>query len=82
MCLVIGVGSATQAEAEEGAAAEDHEQTQEDIDQGGGPESKQVQGLVAIGVQSCCALVIVGLVNGVDPHIAWTKKKIFSFSSC
>lgn len=75
MCLVVGVGSATQAEAEEGTAAEDDEQTQEDIDQGGGPESKQVQGPVAILVPSC--LLIAGLVNGVDPHIAWTQKRNF-----
>lgn len=77
--LVVRVGSATQAEAEEGAAAEEHEQTHEDIDQGGGPESKQVQGLVAIGVQICRDLVVVGLVNGVDPHIAWMKKETFQF---
>lgn len=45
MCVsldVVGVGTAAQAEAEKDAAATDHHQTHEDVDQRGGPESKQV----------------------------------------
>ena len=73
--VVVGIGSFAQAEAAEGAAAADQEQAQQDVDQGGDPEGEQVQRLVAVGVHVCFALVEVGLVNGVDPHVTWTRKK-------
>lgn len=73
--IVIGVSSATQKEAEEDAAATYYKQTQEDVDQGGGPEGKQVQRLVTVGIQSRCVLVVVRLVNGVDPHVTLGRKK-------
>lgn len=75
MCLSldvdVGVGTAAQAEAEKDEAATDHQQTHEDVDQRGGPESKQVQGLVAVRIHGGCVLVVVGLVNRVDPHVTW-----------
>lgn len=67
--IVIGVGSATQVKTDEGTATNYDEQSNEDVDQGGDPEGKQVQCLVAVGIHICCALVKVGLVNRVDPHV-------------
>lgn len=67
--MVVGVGSAAQAEADEGAAAAYQGQTQDDVDQGGGPEGKQVDCPVAVGIHICSVLVVVGLVNRVDPHV-------------
>lgn len=67
--VVVGVGSATQVEAEENTAAAYEEQTQEDVEQSGGPEGKQVELLVAVRIHICCVLVVVWLVNRVDPHI-------------
>lgn len=71
--VVVGVGSATQVEADEDAAAAEQEQAEEDVDQGGGPEGKQVQRPVAVGLHGCRVLVVVGLVNRVDPHITSNK---------
>ncbi len=67
--VVIWVGSATQEEAEEDAAAAKQEETQEDVDQSGSPEGKQVQRPVAVGTNVSAVLVVVGLINRVDPHI-------------
>lgn len=67
--IVDGVGSATQAEAAEDTAAAHQEQTQEDVDQGGGPEGKQVEGPVAVGIHISCILVVVRLINRVYPNI-------------
>lgn len=69
--VVVGVGTAAQTEAEKDAAATDHQHTYEDVDQGGGPESEQVQGLVAVRIHVGRVLVVVGLVNRVDPHVTW-----------
>lgn len=71
--VVVGVGAAAQEEAEEDAAAAHQEQTQQDVDQGGGPEGEQVERLVAVGIQMCGVLVVVGLINRVDPHITCDK---------
>lgn len=71
--FIVWVGSATQAEADEGAAAGQQGRSQQDVDHGGGPEGKQVQRLVAVGLYIRCVLVVVGLVNGVDPHITGDK---------
>lgn len=72
--VVVGIGSATQEEAEEDAEAAYEEKTQEDVDQRGGPEGKQVECLVAIGFHTCCVLVVVGLINRVDPHITYNGR--------
>lgn len=68
---VIGISSAQQAETDEDAAAADQEETQQDVDQGGGPERKQVRSPVAVRIHAGRVLVVVGLVNGVDPHVTW-----------
>lgn len=68
--VVVRVSSAAQAEAEEGAAGTKHCHPEEDVDQGGDPEGKQVQVLVAVEARVSCVLVVVGLVNRVDPHIS------------
>lgn len=70
---VVGIGAAHQEETDEDAAAAKEEEAQQDVDQGGGPEGKQVQRLVAVGVHAGRVLVVVGLVNGVDPHVTWRK---------
>jgi len=67
--VVVRVGSAAQEGAEAGAAAADHEQSQEDVDEGGGPEGKQVEVPVAVRVHIGRVPVVVGLVNRVYPHI-------------
>lgn len=67
--VVIWVGTATQAEADKDATATQQEQPQEDVDEGGCPEGEQVERLVAIGIYICCVLVVIGLVNRVNPHI-------------
>lgn len=67
--VVVGVGSAAHVEADQDTAAEQQEHTQEDVDQGGGPEGKQVESPVAVRVHIRRVPVVVGLVNGVDPHI-------------
>lgn len=67
--VVVCICSATQEEAEEDAAADKQKQSQEDVDQGGGPEGKQVQCLVAVRIHICRVLVVVGLIDRVDPHI-------------
>lgn len=51
--VVVWVGSTAQAKAEEDAEAANQEETQEDVEQGGGPEGKQVEGLVAVGFSTC-----------------------------
>lgn len=71
--VVVRVCSATQEEAEEDAAAREQKQSQEDVDQGGGPEGKQVQCPVAVRIHICRVLVVVGLINRVDPHITSNK---------
>lgn len=60
---IIGVSAATQEEAEEDAAADYQEETEQDVDQRGGPKGKQVERLVAVGTYICCVLVVVGLIN-------------------
>lgn len=69
---VVGIGPAAQEEADEDAAAAHEEHAQEDVDQGGGPEGEQVERPVAVGVRARRVLVVVGLVNGVDPHVTYT----------
>lgn len=71
--VIVRVGSATQVEADKDEAATDQETTQQDVDQGGGPEGKQVESLVTIGTQICGVLVVVWLVDRVDPHITSYK---------
>lgn len=68
---VVGISSAQQVETDEDAAAADEEETQQDVDQGGGPEGEQVQRPVAVRLPAGGVLVVVGLVNGVDPHVTW-----------
>lgn len=63
------VGSSAQVEADEDAAADDQGGDEEDVGQRGGPEGEQVQCLVAVRLHACRVLVVVGLVNRVDPHI-------------
>lgn len=67
--VVVAVGPAAQVEADQDTTAEDQEQTQEDVDQGGGPEGKQVESPVTVRVHICCVPVVVGFINGIDPHI-------------
>lgn len=69
----VGVTFATYQAAEEETAAAHHKQAQQDVDQSGGPEGKQVDGLIAVGVHICCIFVVVGLINRVDPHITSNK---------
>lgn len=71
--VVVGVGTATQAGAHEAQAATHEGQTEQDVDQGGGPEGKQVQGLVAVEVWVCCIFLVAGLINRIDPHITSNK---------
>lgn len=73
--IVVSVGSATQVEADEDEAAAYQEHTEEDVDEGGDPEGKQVERPVTVRIRSCCVLVEVWFVNRVDPHITWTEKK-------
>ena len=48
--------------------------TQQDVCQCGAPESKEVQGSVAVRpLRLGQSLVVVGGVDGVDPHIAWER---------
>ena len=73
--IVDWVGSATHAEAAEDTAADHQEQTQEDVDQGGGPEGKQVECPVAVGIHIGCILVVVRLINRVYPHITLDNRE-------
>lgn len=73
--VVVGVGSAARVEADEDAAAGEHEQAQEDVDQGGGPEGEQVERPVAVRIHVRRVFVVVGLVDRVDPHVAWETRK-------
>lgn len=67
--VVVGIGTATQAEAEEDQEAAHEKQTDQDVNQSGGPEGKQVKGLVAVGAHICCVFGVDGLINRVDPYI-------------
>lgn len=68
--VVVGISSSTKAEAEQDAEANYEEETQEDVDRGGAPEGKQVERLVTVKIHTCAVLVVVGLVNRVDPHVS------------
>ena len=68
--VVVGVGPAEGAEAQQSAAPPEQEQAQQDVQQRGGPEGKQVQRLVAVWLHGRGGAVVVGLVDGVDPHIS------------
>lgn len=69
--VVVGIGPAQQVEADADAAAAQEEEPQQDVDQRGGPEGKQVQRPVAVGPRAGGGAVVVGLVDGVDPHVPW-----------
>lgn len=73
--IVIGVGRATQAGADQAQAAAKQGKGQHNVHQSGGPEGKQVHGLVAVELWLCCIPYVVGLINRVDPHITYILKK-------
>lgn len=75
--VVVGIGPAQQVEADADAAAAQEEEPQQDVDQRGGPEGEQVQRPVAVGPRAAAGgggAVVVGLVDGVDPHVPWREK--------
>lgn len=67
--VVVEIGTATQAAAHQDQGAAQEKQTNQDVNQSGGPEGKQVKGLVAVGAHICCVFGVVGLINRVDPYI-------------
>ena len=73
--VVVGVGSATQAEADHDAAAAQQDHAEEDVDQSRDPEGEQVERLVAVKLRVRGVLGEFRHVNRVDPHIAWKKQK-------
>lgn len=62
MCLFV----ATQ---ETWATAAENDETQQEVEEVCGPEGKQVERLVAVGVQAGNRLVIAGFIDGINPHI-------------
>lgn len=68
---VVRIGTAQQEHTDEDAAAADEGEAQQDVGEGGGPEGEQVQRLVAVRIRDRRVLVVVGHVNGVDPHVTW-----------
>lgn len=67
--LVVVWVSLAEAGAEKAANPAEHEEAREDVDQRRGPERKQVHSFVAVELRAVGVLVVVGLVNGVNPHI-------------
>lgn len=73
--VVVRVGAAAEAEAHEDAAAAQQEDSKQDVDQGGGPEGIQVEGLITVHIWVCRVLLEVRPVNRVDPDIPWRGGK-------
>lgn len=71
--IVVGVGPTAYVEADHDTAAREDKQTHQDVHQRDGPEGKQVDCLVTVGIDLCRGLVIVGFIDGVDPHITRDK---------
>lgn len=67
--IVIGVSPSAQEEAEKDTAAPNQEQSNQYIDQCGGPEGKQVHSLIAVCIDGSGILDIIRFVDPVDPHI-------------
>lgn len=53
--------------------------TKQDISESGGPEGEQVERLVAVCIHIGRVPVVVGFIDGVDPHI--TQRKIIYMPS-
>lgn len=66
---VVRISAATQEEAEKNTAPSDQEGPQQDVDQGDGPEGKQVTSLITVCVDCGFVLHVDRLINPVDPHI-------------
>lgn len=71
--VVVVVGPAQQEEAAEDAAAGENEQNNQDVDQRGVPEGEQVERLVTVARHIGSVLVVLGLINRVDPNVACQK---------
>lgn len=70
---VVGVLAAKHEATDEEAAAADQRYTQDDVDQGRGPEGEQVERPVAVLLDIRRVLVEVWLEDGVDPHVTCDK---------
>lgn len=70
---VVWIFAAKHESTDEDAAAADEGQTQDDVDQRGGPEGEQIESPIAVLIDICCVLLEVWLINGVDPHVTCDK---------
>lgn len=66
------IGSTLVDPRDKAAAAADDDGSHHDVEEGGVPEGEQGQRLLAVQIRGGRALVVVGRVNVVDPHVIWS----------